>query len=106
MRCIGPDRAELRPPRVVKGVDQRWVAAKRLGSRDILDPMPFPQPIRPAEGRDAAFRRHASAGQDDEIAYIRLHRARLAEPASLARLTPAWLFGGGSHPEGETMGKV
>ena len=66
VRGIRLDRAQLRPPRIVESVDQRRIAPKSLGRRDILDAMSFPQPIRPAEGREAALGRYAGAGQDDD----------------------------------------
>ena len=55
VRRIGLDRSELRPPRVVESVNQRRIAAEGLGRADVLDPMPFPQAVGPAEGREAAF---------------------------------------------------
>ena len=55
VRRIGLDLAQPRPARVVEAVDQRRIARERLGRRDILDPMPLPQPVRPAEGREPAL---------------------------------------------------
>ena len=64
VRRIGLDRSELLAPRIVESVDQRRIAAESLGRRDVLDTMAFPQAVRTAEGREAAFGRHAGAGQD------------------------------------------
>ena len=40
--------------------------------------MPFPQPVRPAEGGKPAFGGHAGAGQDDDIADARAHPGRFS----------------------------
>src|SRR3546814_5498315 len=36
----------------------------------ILHPMPFPQPVRPAKGRQPAFGGNPGAGQDHDIANV------------------------------------
>ena len=68
MRRIGLDRRRAGAARVVEAVDQRGIARERLGRRDILDPMAFPQPVRPAKGGEAALGRNAGAGEDDDVA--------------------------------------
>ncbi len=57
MRRIGLDLAQPRPPRIVELLHQRRVARERLGRRDILDPMPLPQPVRPRETSPGRFPR-------------------------------------------------
>ena len=47
VRGVRLDRRELRPPRIVEGVNQRRIAAERLGRADILDPMALPQAVGP-----------------------------------------------------------
>jgi hypothetical protein len=71
VRGIGFDRAEPRPARIVKGVDQGRVALESLGRGDILDAMSFPQSIGPAECRKATFRGDPCAGQDDDVPNVR-----------------------------------
>ena len=71
MRGIGLDGPELGPPRVVECMDQRRIAGEGFGRRDILDAMAFPQPVRPAKGREPAFGGDAGAGQDDDVADTR-----------------------------------
>src|SRR3546814_10088646 len=48
-------------------MDQIGVARKGLGRCDILDAMLLPQSAGVAKRVDAAFGRHARAGQDDDI---------------------------------------
>ena len=67
VRGIGLDGLQLRTALVVEFLDQSGVADKGLGRGDILDPVPFPQTVRPAKGGDAAFGADAGAGEDDDI---------------------------------------
>ena len=53
-------------------MNQRGIAAERLGRRDILDAVAFPQAIRPAERRQAAFGGNSGPGQDDDVDQSRL----------------------------------
>ena len=78
VRGIRLDRPQLRPPRIVEGMDQRRIALKSLGRRDILDAMSLPQTIGPTEGRETAFGRYAGAGQDDDVFGLRAPSIGLA----------------------------
>ena len=73
MRRIGFDLSQPRPPRIVKLVDQHRIANKRLGRRDILDPVPLPQPVGRAKRLQSALRADPGAGQDDDVAYLAHH---------------------------------
>ena len=94
--AIRLDGSELRPPRVVEGVDQRGIARERLGRRDVLDPVALPQPVGPAEGREAAFGGNSGAGQDDDVANVhdRQHRAACAMSEGKIRIG----IGGWTYP--------
>src|SRR5688500_14389194 len=70
MRGVGLDLAEPGAARVVEGLDERRIARERLGRRDVLDAVALPQAVRAAEGGEAALRRDAGAGQDDDVAYV------------------------------------
>ena len=95
MRGIGLDGLQLRTALVVEFLDQSGVADKGLGRGDILDPVPFPQTIRPAKGGDAAFGADAGAGEDDDIVdslqhpppiTVRFERSREACGANLREI--------------------
>jgi hypothetical protein len=60
------DAGERRPPPVVERVHQLRLRRVGLGRRDLLDAVPFPETVRPAEGRHAALCRDAGAGEDDD----------------------------------------
>src|SRR3546814_545768 len=64
IRRLGLDR---RAAGVIEAMDQIGVARKGLGRCDILDAMLLPQSAGVAKRVDAAFGRHARAGQDDDI---------------------------------------
>jgi hypothetical protein len=51
---------------IVEVEHQSPIGGERLGRADILDPMPFPQATRPAEGGEPAVRRDAGARQDHD----------------------------------------
>ncbi len=55
---------------VVEAQHKLRIAFERFGRGDILDPVLLPQPAFRAKGVDAAFRAHASAGENDDIAYV------------------------------------
>src|SRR5258705_4653361 len=98
MGGIGLDRVELPTPRIVEGVDQYGIALKRLRRRDILDPMPLPQPVGPAEGREATLRRNSGAGQNDDIADS--HRATLESESRWAKARSASALAAGISRRG------
>ena len=50
------------------GTHQRRMAPERLGRRDVLDAVTFPEPVRTAKRRQAALGRNACASQDDDVA--------------------------------------
>ena len=68
MRRIGFNFVQLCPPRVVEFVHQRRIASICFWSANILNPVPFPQAIRPTERREAAFRADPGPGQDNDAA--------------------------------------
>ena len=78
VRVIWLDGPQPRPPRVVEGVDQRRVPPIRLGRGDVLDPVAFPQPVGPAEGREPAFGGNAGSGQDHDVADVHAVQNRAA----------------------------
>ena len=80
--ALGSTCAEAGAAGVVEGVDQRRIARERLGRGDVLDPVPLPQPVGPAEGGEAAFGGDAGAGEDDDVADL-AHAASLAECANV-----------------------
>ena len=55
---------------VIEIDDQLRVAGKAFGSGDVLDPVLRPKPVFGAEGINAAFRRNARAGQNDDLAHV------------------------------------
>ena len=69
MRGIGLDLGRADPPRVVEFMNQRRIARERLGSRDILDPVAFPQAVGGAERLQPALRADPGAGQDDDVTH-------------------------------------
>jgi hypothetical protein len=64
---IGFDGPQLLAAGVLKSLDQSRVPAKSVGRRDVLDPVPLPQPVRAPEGGEAALRRDSGAGEDDDV---------------------------------------
>ena len=85
MRGIGRHIVQLRAPLVIEAMHQRGIARDRFGRADILDAMPFPQSVRPAKGGKPAFGGNPRAGEDDDIAYVRVH---VAQPSQCAASTP------------------
>src|SRR6185437_12810132 len=47
--------SKLRAPRIVEGVDERWIAAIGVRGAHVLDPVSLPQTIRATKGRKAAL---------------------------------------------------
>jgi hypothetical protein len=82
MGGVRSDFPQPGPPRVVELVDQRGIAGERLGGRNILDPMPFPQPVGRAERLQPALGAHSGAGQDDDVA----RNAQSFSPVSISSL--------------------
>src|SRR4051812_12301326 len=76
MRSIGLDRAQPGPARIIEGMHEARIASEGLWRRDILNAVPLPQAVRAAKGGEPAFRGHASAGQDHDVANVR-HDSRL-----------------------------
>ena len=77
MRGIGLDRSELRPPRVVEGVDQRRVAAERLGRATSSTRWPSHRPSGP--------RKVASPLSAETPAPVRMTMLRMSMRASIER---------------------
>ena len=61
---------DRRAAHVVKSKDQFRVTFESLGRGDVLDPVLFPQTALATKRIDAAFRAHARAGQDYDIANV------------------------------------
>jgi hypothetical protein len=49
---------------------QHRIAQVGLRRRNILDPMPLPQPVCAAKRLESAFRADPGAGQDDDVAKL------------------------------------
>ena len=73
------DLVQLCSTRVIEAVNQLGIESIGLGRANILNPVAFPQTLRPAEGREAAFRADARPCQDDNVTYPG-HRLRLSHP--------------------------
>src|SRR3546814_7460796 len=71
MRRIRPDVMQLCPALVIEAMHQFGIAPQCFGRAHILDTMPFPKPIRPAQGGDSALCGTSSAGQDNAVANVR-----------------------------------
>ena len=56
----------LPPPLGVEAPDEPGVFFEALGRRHLLDRVALPESVRVAEGRDAALRGDAGAGQDEK----------------------------------------
>ena len=82
MRPVGLDARERRAPRVVEAVHQRRITGERVGRANVLDPVAFPQAVRSAERRQAAFGGDAGAGQDEKRARL-VHRVGRAQLSAL-----------------------
>ena len=62
MSGIGRNFPQPRATGIVKLMHQRRITLVGLGGRDILDPVPLPQPICRAEGSQPALRADPRAG--------------------------------------------
>ena len=65
-------------PHVIKAQDKVGIAGKAFGRRNILHPVPFPQPSCITKGADSAFGGNSGAGEDHDIADV-VHRAHEAQ---------------------------
>ena len=54
MRGVRVDRSELLAALVIEFLDHVGITGKGLGRSHILNPVPFPQPVRTAKGRHGA----------------------------------------------------
>lgn len=77
VRGIGLDLLNARAAHIIEAQDKVGIAGKGLWRGDILDAVLLPQTAGVAEGINAAFRAHARAGQDYDIANV-LHLAHEA----------------------------
>ena len=89
MRVIRLNSIELSSPGIVEVMNQRRIAPERFGCRDIFDPVPLPQSIGRAEGRETALGGNPRTRKD--------HNALEAHGLSLAwesrcSIQPASLF--------------
>ena len=86
---VGFHTAQRRTARIIEALHQHGIPAEGLRRRDIFHPMPFPQPVRAAEGRHARFRRNPGACQDHDAPGRHGQRARaISKPAPAPRRTP------------------
>ena len=77
---------------MIKLPDERRISLKRFRRRQVLRAPPPPQTAGAAKRRNAAFSRHAGAGQDDDA---RSGVVQLPERGDVGRRAP--LGGGGRH---------
>ncbi len=68
MRCIGLLGLDRGAPHIIKSQHQIGIAGKGFGRRHILDAVLLPQPAASTKGINPAFRAHAGAGQDYDVA--------------------------------------